>query len=75
MNPNFRQAVLDSVLPPVILDSEQAIAQGNVAMTKRKIESQDTDCLESVKCEQVREKADQVPRRLPEVRKPPRSEL
>ena len=75
VDPNFRQAVLDSVLPPVDLVSERAIAQGTAVMTKKKMESQDTDCIESVKCEKIREKADQVAGRSPEVHKPPRSEL
>ena len=75
-NPTFRDAVQDSALSPVLLETiERAIAQGKTATTKKKMESQDTDCLESVKCGRVRKKADRLTGQPPGKREPPRSEL
>ncbi|KAI9871646.1 MAG: hypothetical protein M1830_002656 [Pleopsidium flavum] len=79
-HPTFYQAVQKSDIAHLLpekdsVPSERVVALGAAEMTKDKMESQSSDCLESDECETIREEADMLAGRPTWIVPPPHSEL
>ena len=63
-NPTFHVAVQNSDLAPVLqgdsVPPERVLALGMARLTKGRMESQDSDCIERPECEKIRDEADRL---------------